>query len=89
MIAEQAEVPLAGFSLLWVSIKKTWNDGASGGGWVKAPSDTTGDYAEFTAKVHYPFNPLVAMPSTRYFWNTRNTVMTGISETTDIANRPP
>lgn len=31
--------------------KETWNDGASGGGWVKVLSDSTGDYAEFTANV--------------------------------------
>ncbi|CAM3804823.1 family 16 glycosylhydrolase [Cohnella lubricantis] len=31
--------------------KETWNDGASGGGWVKILSDSTGDYVDFTANV--------------------------------------
>jgi len=31
--------------------KQTWNDGASGGGWVKVLSQAVGDYVEFTANV--------------------------------------
>ncbi|MCK8488724.1 family 16 glycosylhydrolase [Paenibacillus sp. MBLB2552] len=34
--------------------KENWNDGASGGGWVKVLSDSTNDYAEFTANVPSP-----------------------------------
>lgn len=32
-------------------LQETWEDGASGGGWVKVLSDSTNDYAEFTANV--------------------------------------
>lgn len=38
---------------------------------------------------YQPLMPSVAMPSTRYFWKTMNTMMTGISDTTDMAKRPP
>ena len=30
---------------------EVWNDGASGGGWVKVNSDSTGDYVDFTVNV--------------------------------------
>ena len=46
--------------------------------------DGEGSILEF-----YPLIPSVAMPSTIYFWNAMNTMMTGSSEMTDMANSPP
>ncbi len=37
----------------------------------------------------YPFKPVVAMPSTRYFCNVMNMIITGSTDRVDMANMAP
>ena len=37
----------------------------------------------------YPFSPVVLMPSTKYFWQNRNSKKIGSKDSTDMANIAP
>src|SRR5699024_11073274 len=43
----------------------------------------------FNLSEHYPFKPLVLIPSTTYRWKMKKTINTGINDTTDMANMAP